>query len=95
MIAEASELRPAVFVVFDVLELDGKDVRHHLLFERRALLHRHVERCRSVQIIGTSKNTAKRYSARSQPTITRRKLNPTRHAVERSSICATECGVGF
>ena len=51
MIAEAAALRPAVFVVFDVLELGGKDVRAFPLFERRVLLHRHVERRPGVQII--------------------------------------------
>jgi ATP-dependent DNA ligase len=51
MIAEAAALRPAVFVVFDVLELDGNDVRSRPLFERRVLLHQHVERRPGVQII--------------------------------------------
>jgi ATP-dependent DNA ligase len=40
-----------VLVVFDVLELDGKDVRALPLIERRVLLHRHVERRPDVQII--------------------------------------------
>jgi ATP-dependent DNA ligase len=51
MIAEAAAIRPAVFVAFDVLELDGKDVRNRPLFERRVLLHRHIERRPGVQII--------------------------------------------
>ena len=51
MIAEAAALRPAVFVVFAVLELGGKDVRAFPLFERRVLLHSHVERRPGVQLI--------------------------------------------
>ena len=51
MIAEAAALRPAVYIVFDVLEVGGKDVRALPLIERRRLLHHHVERRAGLQII--------------------------------------------
>jgi ATP-dependent DNA ligase len=51
MIAEAAVKRPAVLVVFDLLALDGADLRPQPLLTRRAVLHRHIPRGRGVQII--------------------------------------------
>ena len=51
MIAEAATRRPAVLVVFDVLEIHGEDLRNRSLSERRALLHRHIKPRPGVQIV--------------------------------------------
>ena len=51
MIAEAAARSPAVLVVFDILEADGEDLRDAPLWERRRLLHRHVEPVPGIQII--------------------------------------------
>jgi ATP-dependent DNA ligase len=51
MIAEAAARRPAVYVVFDVLQMDGRDVRSLPVIERRRELHRHVPAVPGVKII--------------------------------------------
>ena len=51
MIADAAARRPAVLVVFDVLEFDGDDLRSLPLFERRRALHAHVDPVPGIQII--------------------------------------------
>jgi bifunctional non-homologous end joining protein LigD len=51
MIAESAARRPPVLIVFDVLELDGEDLRERPLFERREALHAHVAPMRGLQII--------------------------------------------
>src|SRR5690349_12620747 len=51
MIAEAAARRPAVLVEFDLLEVDGDDLRSLPLFERRRALHAHVHQVPGVQLI--------------------------------------------
>jgi bifunctional non-homologous end joining protein LigD len=51
MIADAAAHRPAVLVVFDLLEVDGDDLRTLPLFERRRALHAHVAPMPGIQII--------------------------------------------
>jgi bifunctional non-homologous end joining protein LigD len=50
MIAEAAARRPAVLVVFDLLQLGSDDLRDRPLFERRHVLH-HIPRVPGVKII--------------------------------------------
>ena len=51
MIAESAARRPAVLVVFDVLQLGNEDLRALPLLERRRELYDHVEPVPSIQII--------------------------------------------
>ena len=51
MIADAAARRPAVLIVFDLLRINGDDLRSLPLFERRRALHAHVEPVRGIQII--------------------------------------------
>jgi ATP-dependent DNA ligase len=51
MIAEASAQRPAILVVFDLLEVDGDDLRSLPLIERRHALHAHIDQVPGIQII--------------------------------------------
>ena len=51
MIADAAARRPVVLVLFDVLELDGLDLRHEPLLERRTALHAAIPAVRGVKII--------------------------------------------
>ena len=51
MIADAAARRPAVLLVFDMLEFDGDDLRPLPLFERRRALHAHLTPIPGVQII--------------------------------------------
>ncbi len=51
MIADAAARRPAVLAVFDLLQLDGDDLRPLPLMERRRALHQHVEFVPGVQVI--------------------------------------------
>ena len=51
MIAEAALRRPAVLVVFDLLEINGDDLRALPLSERRRALHAHVEPVPGIQVI--------------------------------------------
>jgi len=51
LIAEAAARSPAVLIVFDVLEIDGQDVRDLPLLERRRVLRRHVEPTPGLQVI--------------------------------------------
>ncbi len=46
-----SELYPATYVVFDILEKDGKDLRNLPLLERKKYLEKCVGNCKRVQII--------------------------------------------
>ena len=64
MIADAASRRPAVLVVFDVLEFDGDDLRALPLFERRRALHAHVTPIPGVQIIEHVETQARRCSGR-------------------------------
>ena len=64
MIADAAARRPAVLVVFDVLEFDGDDLRPLPLFERRGALHAHVTPIPGVQIIEHVETQARRCSGR-------------------------------
>jgi ATP-dependent DNA ligase len=51
MIADAAARRPAVLVVFDVLELDGRDLRDEPLLKRREALHAAIPAVRGVKVI--------------------------------------------
>ena len=51
MIDDAAARRPAVFVLFNVLELDGHDLRHQPLLERRKVLHAAVPEVPGVKVI--------------------------------------------
>jgi bifunctional non-homologous end joining protein LigD len=51
MIAEAAARRRAVLVVFDLLQLDGRDLRALPLLERSAALHAHVPAMAGIQLI--------------------------------------------
>jgi bifunctional non-homologous end joining protein LigD len=51
MIADAAARRPAVLVVFDLLQINGDDLRSLPLFERRRALHAHVQPMRGIHII--------------------------------------------
>jgi len=51
MIAETAARRPAVLVVFDLLQIGGADLRGRPLLERRQALHEHIPRTPGVQII--------------------------------------------
>ena len=51
MIEESAARRPAVLVVFDLLQLGNEDVRVFSLFERRQRLHQHIEPGRGIKII--------------------------------------------
>jgi bifunctional non-homologous end joining protein LigD len=51
MIAEAATKRPAVLVVFDLLELAGQDLRARPLLERRGALRTAIAPTRGVQVI--------------------------------------------
>jgi len=51
MIAEAATRRPAVLVVFDLLQLGSDDLRARPLLERRRALHQHIEPLPGVKII--------------------------------------------
>ena len=51
MIAEAAAQRPAVLVVFDLLTLDGQDLRERSLLERRQALRRAIAPGPGLQLI--------------------------------------------
>ena len=51
MIGDAAARRPAVLVVFDLLAIQGDDLRTLPLFERRRALHAHVDQVPGIQII--------------------------------------------
>jgi bifunctional non-homologous end joining protein LigD len=51
MVAEAAARRPAVLVVFDVLQIGRDDLRDRPLFERRQALHAHIPQVPGLQII--------------------------------------------
>jgi len=51
MIAEAAARRPAVLVEFDLLEVNGDDLRTLPLYERRRALQAHVDQVPGIQII--------------------------------------------
>jgi len=51
MIAESAARRPAVLVVFDLLQLGREDLRPLQLLERRRALYDHVEPVPGIQII--------------------------------------------
>jgi len=51
LIAEASVRRPAVLVLLDVLELDGQDLRHQPLLERRKVMHAAIPQVSRLKVI--------------------------------------------
>ena len=51
MIMESAARRPAVLVVFDLLQIGNEDLRALPLFERRQLLHQHIEPVPGIKII--------------------------------------------
>ncbi len=51
MIADAATRRPAVLVVFDLLQINGDDLRSLPLFERRRALHEYIDPRPGIQII--------------------------------------------
>jgi len=51
MIAEAAARRPAVLVVFDVMQIGRDDLSERLQFERRHALHAHIPTVPGAQII--------------------------------------------
>ena len=72
MIAESAARRPAALILFDLLQLDGQDLRPLPLFERRRALHAHVDPAPGIQIIEHVETHGERCSARSWTATTRR-----------------------
>lgn len=51
MIAQSAARRPAVLVVFDLLQIGDDDLRALPLFERRMRLHQHIQPVPGIKII--------------------------------------------